>query len=148
MKDILKVALSQYGVTEIKGKIDNPAVLKYFHETGRTWVNNDETPWCDAFLDWCAMKAGLKFTPGLTARAWLRAGEAVEPEKVTEMALEIPIICVLWRGEKVGIYGHVGLVTRLDTDSVWLLGGNQGIGQVNIRPFALHKVLGYRRLWL
>ena len=147
MKDILKVALSQYGVTEVKGKIDNPEVLKYFHETGRTWINHDETPWCDAFLDWCAMKAGLKFTPGLNARAWLRAGEIVEPEDVAAMALEIPIVCVLWRDKEVGIYGHVGLVTRLNGESVWLLGGNQGIGQVNIRPFSLHEVLGYRRLW-
>ena len=147
MKDILKVALSQIGITEIKGDIDNPAVMKYYHQTGRPWVNHDETPWCDAFLDWCAGQAGLKFSPGLNARGWLKMGEEVKPEKVAELALEVPIVCVLWRKSKDSIYGHVGLVTRLNEDSVWLLGGNQGIGQVNIRPYPLHKVLGYRRLW-
>ena len=44
MMDILKVALSQYGVTETKGVLDNPEVMKYYHETGRKWVSHDETP--------------------------------------------------------------------------------------------------------
>ena len=118
MKDIVKIALSQFGVTEIKGDIDNPEVMKYYHETGRTWVNHDETPWCDAFLDWCAMKAGLDFSPGLNARGWMEIGEEVKPEIVPELLIEIPIVCVLWRGDPNGIYGHVGLAIRLNEDSV------------------------------
>jgi uncharacterized protein (TIGR02594 family) len=147
MKDILKMALSQYGITETKGVENNPEVMKYYHETGRTWVSADETPWCDAFLDWCAMKSGLEFSPGLNARGWLDMGEKVDPALVEQLALEIPIVTVLWRGDPVGIYGHVGLFVRKNEDSVWLLGGNQGIGQVNIQPFTLNRVLGYRRLW-
>ena len=148
MKDILKIALSQYGITEIKGDIDNPEVMKYYHETGRTWVNHDETPWCDAFLDWCAMKAGLKFSPGLNARGWLEIGENVPAELVDMLALEIPIVTVLWRVSVDSEYGHVGLFVRRNEESIWLLGGNQGIGQVNITPYALNRVLGYRRLWI
>ena len=146
MMDILKVALSQYGITETKGDIDNPEVMKYYHETGRTWVNHDETPWCDAFMDWCAMKVGLKFSPGLLARGWLDIGTEVKPEDVDALALEVPIIVVFWRKEKGGIYGHIGLFIRRNDRSVWTLGGNQGIGQVNIRGYQEYKVLGYRRL--
>lgn len=146
MMDILKVALSQYGTTEIKGVIDNPVVLKYFHETGRTWVSNDETPWCDAFMDWCAMKAGLKHSPGLLARGWLKIGEEVKPEEVEKLALEIPIITVFWRVRINSLYGHVGLFIRKNDQAVWILGGNQGIGQVNIKAYSERKVLGYRRL--
>jgi len=147
MKDILKVALSQYGVTEIKGEIDNPEVMKFFHETGRTWISHDETPWCDAFLDWVVMKSGQKFSSGLNARGWLKIGEEVPANKVDELALEVPIIVVLWRKDKNGPYGHVGLFIRKNEESVWILGGNQGIGQVNIKAFPLYRVLGYRRLW-
>jgi len=148
MKDILKMALSQYGITETKGEIDNPEVMKYFHETGRKWVNHDETPWCDAFLDWCATKAGLKFSPGLNARGWMTIGEKVDPELVDMLAIEIPIVVVLWRESIKGVFGHVGLFIRKDKESIWLLGGNQGIGQVNISPYPLYRVLGYRRLWI
>jgi len=148
MKDILKIALSQYGITETKGEIDNPEVMKYYHETGRTWVSHDETPWCDAFMDWCAMKSGLKFSPGLNARGWLKIGQEVKPELVEILALEIPIIVVFWRKAKEGIYGHVGLFIRKNDGAVWVLGGNQGIGQVNISPYQEYRVLGYRRLWI
>jgi len=148
MKDILKIALSQFGITEIKGEIDNPEVMKYYHETGREWVNHDETPWCDAYLDWCAMKSGLKFSPGLNSRGWLKVGQEVKPELVELLALEIPIVVVLWRGSIEGELGHVGLFIKKQGKTVWLLGGNQGIGQVNIRPYAENRVLGYRRLWI
>jgi len=150
MMDILKIALSQYGITESKGEnIDNPEVMKYYHETGRGWVNHDETPWCDAFLDWCAMKAGLQFSPGLNARGWMTMGQAVDPILVESLALEIPIVTVLWRVSTDSVYGHVGLFIRKNEESLWLLGGNQGsVGQVNIQPFALNRILGYRRLWI
>jgi len=147
MKDIIKIALSQIDIAEIKGSLDNPEVMKYYHETGRKWVSHDETPWCDAFLDWCAMRAGLKFSPGLNARGWLEIGEKIEPELVFALSIEIPIVCVLWRIDPDGEYGHVGLVARINDKSVWLLGGNQALGKVSIQPYPLNRVLGYRRLW-
>lgn len=152
MKDILKIALSQYGVTEIKGPENNPEIMKYFHETGRKWVDSESTPWCDAAMDWCAMKAGLSYTPGLLAREWLKVGNSVLPEEVPELILEIPILVIFWRIQKIGIYGHVGLAVRKTDTSVWSLGGNQGsLGQFNITPYPINGttmgVLGYRRFW-
>ena len=115
MMDILKVALSQYGVTETKGTdIDNPEVVKYFHETGHLWVNHDETPWCDAFMDWCAKETGLKHSPGLNARGWLKEGTEVKPEEVAKLILEVPVLVIFWRIAKESIYGHVGLVPLVD----------------------------------
>lgn len=93
------------------------------------------------------MKAGLRFSPGLNARGWLNEGEEVPPERVSELIVEIPIVCVMWRVSLDSPYGHVGLVMRHQEDTNWLLGGNQGIGQVNIQPFGTDRVLGYRRLW-
>ena len=153
MKDIIKVALSQYGITEIKGPENNPEIMKYFHETGRMWVNNDETPWCDAAMDWCAMKTGLNYTPGLLAREWLQEGIEVKPEDVARLILEIPILVIFWRIRKIGIYGHVGLGIRKTDTTVWSLGGNQGsIGQFNTTPYpisgATMGVLGYRRFMI
>ena len=147
MKDILKIALSQFGVTEITGPEDNSAIMKYFHETGRTWVSSEETPWCDAFLDWCAMKAGLKFSPGLNARGWLTIGQGIDPSLVEELALEIPIVVVFWRVSIESEFGHVGLFIRKYGKSIWTLGGNQN-NSVNISPYPESQVLGYRRLWI
>lgn len=152
MMDIVKIALSQVGTTEIKGSEHNPEVMKYFHETGRKWVSNDETPWCDAAMDWCAMKAGLKYSPGLLARQWMEEGLEVRPQDVTEMAKEVAVLVIFWRIQKIGIYGHVGLVARKSDTSVWSLGGNQGsLGQFNITPYPINGakmgVLGYRRFW-
>jgi len=152
MMDIIKIALSQVGITEIKGPENNPEVMKYFHETGRTWINNDSTPWCDAAMDWCAMKAGLKYTPGLLAREWLDTGIKVKPEDVAAKILEVPVLVIFWRIQKIGIYGHVGLCVRKNNTTVWSLGGNQGkIGQFNIMPYPINGVsmgvLGYRRFW-
>jgi len=147
VSDIIKIALSQYGITETKGPENNPEVMKYFHETGREWVSADETPWCDAFMDWCAMKAGLKHSPGLLARAWLKEGIAVDPAEVAELSLETAILVIFWRKKIDSQFGHVGLFCRKNDSAVWTLGGNQGtIGQVNITPYAEYRVLGYRRL--
>ena len=52
-KKIIEVALSQYGVKEIKGKEDNPEVLKYFNILGLNGAAlKDETAWCSASANW------------------------------------------------------------------------------------------------
>jgi len=139
MDDLLKIALSQYGISEITGPVDNPEVMKYFHETGRTWVDHDETPWCDAFLDWCAMKAGYKFSKGLNARGWLI-------EWVELFRPNLGDIVVFWRKSPDSVYGHAGLFIRKHGSSIWVLGGNQS-DSVCIKPYSEKQLLGYRRLF-
>lgn len=77
---LLQIALSQYGVAEIPGKNHNPEVLKYFTEIGHSWVKDDETSWCSAFMNWVAMKAGAERSGKLDARSWLAVGE-VKPDR-------------------------------------------------------------------
>lgn len=145
MIDIVRVALSQYDITETVGPQNNPEVMKYYHETGRAWVSADETPWCDAFVDWCAMKAGYKWSPGLNARAWLEEGVKVPRAKVADLILEVPIVCILWRISKDSDYGHAGLPIRLTKSHVWLLGGNQN-NRVKIERFPSSRELGFIRI--
>jgi uncharacterized protein (TIGR02594 family) len=125
---------------EIDGPENNPEVMKYYHETGRTWVNSEETAWCDAFMDWCAMQAGYAPTPGLNARAWLDVGEVV-----VDFNLDDDIIAILWRGDPDGWRGHVGIPIRKTDKHLWLLGGNQS-NMVRISPYPIGRLLGYRRL--
>lgn len=135
---LIDIALSQYGVTEIPGKENNPDVVKYFHETGRTDINSEDVSWCDAFMDWVVMKAGGQPSPGLLARAWLDVGEKVEKPQQGDLV-------IFWRESTDSWKGHVGIYIRETDKSIYVLGGNQN-NQVCIKAFRKDRVLGYRRL--
>ena len=140
MRSLLEIAHSQYGVTEKKGKLHNPTIVNYFKEIGHTWVSNDETAWCSAFMNWIALKAGKKKSGKLNARSWLTVGR-----KVTK-----PIqgdVVVLWRDQKRSWKGHVGLFINYSEDKkhIYVLGGNQN-NQVNIKRYPAYRLLGFRRL--
>jgi len=137
---LINIALSQYGITEIPGDEHNPEILKWFHETGRKWVSTDETPNCDAFIDWVAMKAGGQPSPGLLAREWLKYGKVVKKPKLGDLV-------IFWRVSKDSIYGHVAIYIRETAKYVYVLGANQN-NQVCIRAYRKDRVLGYRRLVL
>lgn len=134
----LDIALGEYGITEIVGSEHNPEVLKYFHEIGQEWVDNDEMAWCSAAVAWCCMKASYEYTNKLNARAWLFVGVAIEKP-------ELGCIVVLWRISKDSAYGHVGFFITERNGFVYMLGGNQS-NQLNIRAYPKERVLGYRRL--
>lgn len=136
MAEILRIALTQYGIREWSGANHNPEVVKYFTEAGFD-VKNDETSWCSAFICWCVQKAGLQHTRSLAARSWLTWGE-----KTFEPALGD--IAVLWRNDPQRWQGHVGIFVRQDGAKIWLLGGNQADG-VNIQSYDGTQLLGYRR---
>ena len=136
----MEIALGEYGNIEVAGANSNPEVMKYFHETGREWVNDDSTPWCDAFADWVVMKAGGQPSPGLLARAWLDVGEIVLEPKVGDLT-------IFWRVKPDSVYGHVGFFVRRDGEHIWVLGGNQS-DMVKIAAYSVDRLLGYRRLHL
>jgi len=135
---VLEVALSEYGTKEIVGGKHNPEVLKYFHDMGHDWIKTDETAWCSAFINWCAMWADKPFSDKLDARSWLDVGTEVEVPDVGD-------VVVLWR-ESIGSWkGHVGLFIRQTDKFIYVLGGNQN-NQVNIKAYPKNRLLGYRRL--
>lgn len=140
MSQLINIALSQYGVTEIVGKEHNPIVVNYFKEIGHTWVTTDETAWCSAFINWVALKAKVERSNKLTARSWLQVGTEIKEPKLNDLV-------VFWRSEKTSWKGHVGLFISYSEDKkyIYVLGGNQN-NQVNIKKYPVYRLLGFRRL--
>lgn len=140
MKDVIDIALSQYGISEVPGGESNPEVLKYFDATsyeGQNWIT-DETAWCSAFVNWVCDKAGYEITGELNARSWLNIGyQVASPERGD--------IVVLWRESKDSWKGHVAFFINETKEGLWLLGGNQG-NRVSIICYPKERLLEYRRL--
>ena len=136
---LTQVAMTQWNNTEIKGQEDNKEVVKYFKDIGFD-INNDETPWCSAFMNWCAKQAGLEQTYKLNARSWLNVGTPINEDE-----LQMGDVVVLWRESRNSWKGHVGLLMRKTDKHLYLLGGNQN-NRVKISKYGKYRVLGYRRL--
>lgn len=136
------------GTTEIKGVKHNPLIVEMwkvgFTATGqahrlteKVW-QNDETAWCGGCMAYVFAKAGLnhhipKSFP--LARSWAMVGT-----KLTRPAYG----CVVVFARNGG--GHIGLCVGKDKNgNLMILGGNQA-DQVNIKPFAISRVIAYR--WL
>lgn len=83
-------------------------------------------------------QAGLQGTGAGNARSWLAWGNSCPAKPVYGM------IAVFWRNNPHGWQGHVGFFVGQDPHHVYVLGGNQGIGQVSIRPYAKTRLLGFR----
>ena len=139
MNKLLEIALTQYGIKEIVGTDHNAAIVSYFHDIGFEQINDDETPWCSAFVNWCALKAGFERTSKLNAQSWLEVGEEIN----TDFA-QLGDIVILKRGLEPW-QGHVGFYINQDLNTVYVLGGNQS-NMVNIFPYAKSRILGIRRL--
>jgi uncharacterized protein (TIGR02594 family) len=141
MDSLLKIATNELGQKEIKGAADNPVIVNYSKEAGFDWVNDDETPWCSIFVNWCAKKAELKGSGKANARSWLRIGTKVDESP------EPGDVVIFWRGSPDSWKGHVGFFLGFSKDlsRVYTLGGNQG-NQVSISAYSSSSVLGYRRL--
>jgi uncharacterized protein (TIGR02594 family) len=131
----LDSAWAEFGVSERAGAGDDPAVVRYFAESGHASVRDDETPWCAAFLGAMLKRAGIKGTGSLLARSYLKWGDALNAPK-------LGCIAVLSRGTDPAA-GHVGFYLGGAPGRVILLGGNQG-NAVSVTAFADDRVLGFR----
>lgn len=138
MSRLLKIALSQYGVKEVPGEENNPEIMKYFDEIGHTWVQSEDTAWCSAFMNWCALRANFEGSDALNARSWLKVGKRVEIEDAD--------IVVLWRVSKSDWRGHVAVPIREQGDVIWCLGGNQS-NMVRISAYPKEQLLAYIKLY-
>lgn len=131
----LKTAFQELGVSETIGSGDNPRVVDYLNSTSLSsdLANNDETPWCSAFVNWVMDYAGYPKTNSAAARSWLQYGRGTSnPTRGT--------IVVLERGAS---HGHVGFFITEEGNKVYLLGGNQS-DKVKISGYDKTRVLGYR----
>ena len=140
MDQLLKIAMGELGQKEIEEPEKNPANVNYAKEAGFEWVDDDETPWCSIFLNWCALNSGLQGSNQVNARSWLLFGKPTEN-------LEPGDVVFFWRESPDSWKVHVGLFFGFSKDAsrVYCLGGNQG-NQVSLSAFPADTVLGYRRL--
>lgn len=140
MKDIIQIAAGGLGTEEIPGQKHNDQIVAYAHESGMEWVNDEETPWCSIFMNWCAMKAGLTRSRKANARSWLNVGWKIDVPEPGD-------VVIFWRGSKDSWKGHVGLFLgySIDDEHIFCLGGNQG-NQVSITSMSATQWLGFRRL--
>jgi len=135
---LLNIALGEYGVKEVPGVENNPEIMKYFKEIGHSWVQDDETAWCSAFANWCALQKNYEGSDKLNARSWLDVGSKVEFEDAD--------LVVLWRVSKDSWKGHVGIPIRDDGSHIWILGGNQS-NMVRISAYPKDRLLAYIKLY-
>ncbi|MFZ6000953.1 MAG: TIGR02594 family protein [Bacteroidota bacterium] len=141
MDKLIQIAVNELGQKEISGPAENPSIVRFAREGGNfAWKNEEETPWCSIFVNWCAKKAGLKSSGLASARSWLVVGTLVESPQPGD-------VVVFWRESRDSWKGHVGFFFGFSKDGlrVFCLGGNQG-NQVSISSFGIDQVLGYRRL--
>lgn len=124
------------GQREIKGPHHNPHVLKWWKSIGAPF-DDDETPWCGAFVGGVLSETGIKpVAGGASAKAWLKMKVALDKPAVGAV--------VVFDRPPNPASGHVGFVVGRDrAGNLMVLGGNQG-DAVNIKPFRRGRVAGYR----
>lgn len=119
-------AMGELGVKEYDGAADNPRIVEYLQvchfdndgNIGDYGAENDETPWCSAFVSYCLERAGARSTRDARARSYEDYGTS----------LVAPIrgcIVVLERGAVGSGKRHVTFLDRADGDGIICLGGNQ-----------------------
>jgi uncharacterized protein (TIGR02594 family) len=138
--DLLFFAMTMYGLTETKGNLSTAQIMKMYEVGGHTWVKDDATPWCSAFMNYVAKQCSAEYTGKLNARSWLDVGQEVH-----ESDLKIGDIVILWRIKPSSVYGHVGMLINEDENYYYLLGGNQS-DKVQISRYKKYRFLGARRL--
>ena len=131
----LEIALKEYGNESFAGLPTNPDVLKYFTETGATFVHDDETPWCAAFMNWVFKQANIETPNKLLARSYENFGHPTVLQKLGDVA-------IFWRVTPESGLGHVGFFIRETDKLIYVLGGNED-SAVKIKPFPKTQLIGF-----
>lgn len=132
--------LAEIGTHEVKGAKNNPRIVEYWKEAGgeAAKVNDDETPWCWAFVSAMLRRSGVGIIGGGLAKSYLKYGTA----------LDVPVlgaIVVLDRPPNPA-YGHIFFCAGYTRDSIFGLGGNQG-DKVSIAEFPRRRLASGGLRW-
>lgn len=118
----LDIARGERGVHEVRGG-ENPRILEY-HATTTLRAQEDEVPWCSAFVNWCLKQVGIQGTDSARAASWIGWGYECRPWRPGA------IVVVYHVGGPVGMTSsgnHVGFLLEEVSRKGWrILGGNQG----------------------
>ena len=145
-----KLAERYIGMTEVDGRIANPAILAML-TLDATWPEDDAVPWCSAFANFIAWQLRLPRSKSLRARSWLEISPPIGLEN-TQQGGDVVIIKQQASDpdeNTIEFRGHVGFYSshNLERELIYILGGNQG-NSVSVAPFKLELLLGIRRLHL
>lgn len=145
--DLFTVAQRFLGIKETAGATSTPLVLAMLR-LDASWVQDDQTAWCSAFVNFVCFILGMPRSRSLAARSWLLVGTSIP---LTDAKVGNDVV-ILTRGtgkqpgpDVLAAPGHVGLYAGQDAANVLLLAGNQG-DAVTIAPFPKSRILGIRRL--
>ena len=139
MRTAYEIAKSYLGLAEWPGARHNPQVVGFFEQSGHGWVEDDETPWCAAFVGAVLAQAGMRGTGKLNAQSYKDWGEEVSLEDAQRGD-----IVVFWRESPNSWKGHVGFYEGQRHDTIMVLGGNQG-NKVSIAEYPEARLLSVRR---
>lgn len=144
---LFEVAQRFIGIKETAGATSTPMVLAMLR-LDASWVEDDQTAWCSAFVNFVCFILGVARSRSLAARSWLLVGQSIP---LTDARVGGDVV-VLSRGsgkqpgaDVITAPGHVGFYAGQDATNVLLLAGNQG-DAVSIAPFPKSRILGIRRL--
>jgi len=133
------LASEEVGLREVKGPKHNPDVVQMFADVGHSWVQDDETAWCAAFVGAMLERAGLHSTRSLAARSYQNWGKPVALDDA-----QPGDVVVFSRGDPKGWQGHVGFFVKHVGTHIEVLGGNQS-DQVSVARYPVTRLLGVRR---
>jgi uncharacterized protein (TIGR02594 family) len=136
----LRRAATYLGLKEIPGATHNSTIVAWWELIGAGWFDDDETPWCGAFVAGTLAEEGVPILPGAEApraRAWEGYGQNLNGPVVGA-------IVTFWRNSPSSGSGHVAFVVgRTSNGRLACLGGNQN-DRVSIANFDLGRVTSYR----
>jgi uncharacterized protein (TIGR02594 family) len=135
----LTAAHKYLGLKEIPVVRDNPQIVSWWDDIGAGWFDDDETPWCGAFVGGTLLEAGIDILPGgeaPRARAWERWGRKLDGPAVGA-------VVTFWRRSINSGSGHVAFILGQKNGRLVCLGGNQG-NAVTVANFDPSRVTSYR----
>lgn len=135
----LKAAFSKLGLSEIAGRLNEKQVLAMYAASGHPEIEEDEVPWCAAFVGWCLVQGNLPNTRSLLAISYAKYGTGLPKNKpIPRGAIAV------WK--RTG-GNHVNFVLADDGTNVICIGGNQENGKgggVTISTRSKAAALAYR----
>lgn len=141
-----EVAQRFIGTSEVGGQVDNPMILAML-KLDNGWPENDEVPWCSAFVNYICWLLRLPRSKNLRARSWLTVGQGIHLDDA-----QPGDIVILKRGsgdqpgpEVLEAPGHVGFYAGRSGSLIEVLGGNQS-DTVKVSRYPKNKLLSVRRL--
>ena len=117
-KKPIHFALLEVGVKEVVGAKHNERIIAY-HSIVSGNFDNDETPWCSSFVNYCFFMAGDNTLTGSAAsQSWKGWGFTTRFPTLGDI--------VVFTNKINNSRGHVGFYVDHTETHILVLGGNQG----------------------